>query len=93
MSIHGRERKGFQRPKSSSLESLAIVNGILESPASQHPLVERLRYRLSSEGTSGIGYAELQRRLYFMDRDGSQTLNFEDFKIALQSKSVIGTLF
>lgn len=87
MSTTSHRKKGYSRPKGSSLEALAIVNGILESPASQHPLVERLRNRLSSEGTSGLGYAELQRRLNVMDRDGSQTLSFEDFKTALQSKS------
>lgn len=74
------------RPKSCSLETLAIINGILESPASQHPLVDKLRIRLSSEGNNGLGYVEFQRRLNVMDKDGSQLIHFEDFKTVIQSK-------
>ena len=41
-------RQGAYRPKATSLESLAISRGIIESPASNHPLVERLRRDLTA---------------------------------------------
>jgi hypothetical protein len=78
--------KSSHRLKGYSLESLAILNGILESNASQHPLIERLRFKLSSEGNNGSGYAELQRRLHVMDVDGSNVLDYEEFSTALYSK-------
>ena len=75
------------RLQSTTLESLAIVNGILESPASSHPLVERLRAILISRGSDGYGFAELQRRLHVMDRDGSRSISLDEFRVVLQSKS------
>jgi len=77
-------RQGTYRPKSTSLESLAISRGIIESPASNHPLVERLRRDLATRGTDGSGFSDLQRRFNVLDRDGSKTLTLDEFKIAFQ---------
>lgn len=74
------------RPQSTTLETLAVMSGILESPSSSHPLVERLRTVLLSRGVDGLGFAELQRRIYMMDRDGSHVLSLDEFKIAMQSE-------
>jgi len=65
-----------------TLEALAISRGIIESPTSNHPLVERLRTNLASRGTDGSGFSDLQRRFNVLDRDGSKTLNMEEFKVA-----------
>lgn len=75
---------GTYRPKASSLESLAISRGIIESPASNHPLIERLRRDLCARGTDGSGFSDLMRRFNVLDRDGSKTLNLDEFKIAFQ---------
>lgn len=79
--------RGYRPGHSCSLEALAVANGILVSPASQHPLVERMRLRLSSEGTNGTGFARIQKRLRCMDHDGSRLLSLQAFKTALQSKN------
>lgn len=72
------------RPKSMSLESFAVSRGIVESASSNHPLVEKLRMNLSTRGTDGSGFCDLQRRFNAMDKDGSKTLFLEEFKIAFQ---------
>lgn len=95
MSIRSRGDK----PKSCSLESLAISRGIIESPTSKHPLVERLRQELASRGTDGFGFSDFQKRLNILDRDESRTVNLEQVKIAFQHCSLnfndqeISTLF
>ncbi len=78
--------KRFHRPVSQSLEALAISEGILESPAASHILVQRLREHLRNRGNDGRGFTEFQRRLNILDSDGSHTIGFEEFKICLNSK-------
>jgi len=81
------------------MQSLAISRGIVESPVVNHPLVEKLRSCLTTIGTDGSGFNDLQRRFNVIDRDGSKTLFLEEFKIAFQrcnldfSDQEITTLF
>lgn len=72
------------RPNSTSLKSMAISSGLVESPASKHPLVLKLRNDLCSRGIDGAGFAELYRRLNVLDKDGSKTLTFEELRVAIQ---------
>lgn len=91
--------KIYGRGKSCSLETLAIVNGILESPASKAPLIERIRNHLISRGNDGSGFVELQRRVNALDRDGTHTLSLDDLRVVLNRINVglndkeIGTVF
>jgi len=77
-------RRQFQQPKSTTLENLAVYNGVVDSPQFWHPLVERMRNFFQQRGTDGIGFADMQRRFHTMDRDGTKTLHPEEFKNALQ---------
>ena len=51
--------------------------------------MERVRTHLISRGSDGSGFSELQRRFNILDRDGTKTLTFEEFKVAFQSSNLI----
>jgi len=67
-----------------SLESVAISRGIVESPASAHPLVEELRQVLIARGQDGSGFCDFYRRFCAIDRGASRILFLDEFKIAFQ---------
>jgi Ca2+-binding EF-hand superfamily protein len=84
--MHGsyNNRRQFHQPKPTTLENLALYQGVIESPQFWHPLVVRLRDYLAQRGTDGIGFSDLQRRFHTIDRDGTKTLHPEEFKNGLQ---------
>jgi len=70
--------------RSTTLETMAVYKGVVDSPMSYHPLVEKLRVYLAQKGTDGAGFSEMQRRFHAMDRDGTKSVNPEEFRLVLQ---------
>ena len=76
------------QPKSTTLENLAVYRGVIDTPQSYHPLMEKFRAFLIQKGTDGMGFSDLQRHFHSFDRDHTKTIHPEEFKMAMQKMNM-----